>query len=79
MIILISLVDAFINFILMESECMHNQTLIILLKGSCPAMVLSFNVSHQYSKVCGRVIGNQFGNPAAFEMAFVNNLTINKA
>ena len=32
--------------------------------GSCPGVV--YNISHQYSRVCGRVIGYQFGSPNAF-------------
>ena len=33
-------------------------------QGSCPGTC--YSVSRQYSKVCGRIIGYQFGSPAAF-------------
>ena len=46
-------------------------------EGSCPGTL--YPVRRQYSKVCGRVIGYQFGSPSAFEMAVVNSLTINEA
>ena len=46
-------------------------------EGSCPGV--HYPVSYQYSKVCGRVIGYQFGSPSAFEQGFVNGLTINEA
>ena len=42
--------------------------------ASCPGTL--YPVNHQYSKVCGRVIGYQFGSPSAFEMAVINSLTI---
>ena len=34
-------------------------------EGSCPGVL--YHASRQYSKVCGRVIGYQFGSPSAFE------------
>ena len=45
--------------------------------GSCHGAFYPAN--HQYSKVCGRVIGYQFGSPSAFERGVINRLTINQA
>ena len=47
---------------------MHDQN------GSCPGT--HYPVSDQYSKVCKRVIGYQFGSPGAFSMDVYNPLSI---
>ena len=46
--------------------------------GSCPSTL--YPVSHQYRKVCGRVIGYQLGSPAAFHYSYQNpDTTIDEA
>ena len=45
-------------------------------KGSCPGVL--YHASGQYSKVCGRVIGYQFGSPSAFELGAVEDRTIDE-
>ena len=40
-------------------------------EGKCPSIL--YPVNSQYSKVCGRVIGYQFGSPSAFEQGVVNS------
>ena len=42
--------------------------------GSCPST--SYNISHQYSRVCGRVIGYQFGSPDAFTRVSRNGIDV---
>ena len=44
-------------------------------KGSCSATVFDYSISHQYSRVCGRVIGYQVGSPDAFNQFTRNNET----
>ena len=46
-------------------------------EGSCPDVL--YHASGWYSKVCGRVIGYQFGSPSAFELGVVEGRTIDKA
>ena len=43
---------------------------------SCPGVL--YNASYRYSKVCGRVIGYQFGSPSAFELGVIENRTIDE-
>ena len=45
--------------------------------GGCPGTI--YPVSHAYSKVCGRVIGYQYGSPDAFATAGIRGSTINQA
>ena len=45
--------------------------------GGCPGTI--FLVNHTYSKVCGRVIGYQYGSPDAFATAATRGSTINQA
>ena len=46
-------------------------------EGTCPGVL--YHASSQYSKVCGRVIGYQFGSPSAFERGVVEGRTIDEA
>ena len=46
-------------------------------EGSCPGVL--YHASYQYSKVCGRVIGYQFGSPDAFARGVINSFTIDEA
>ena len=46
-------------------------------KGSCSGVL--YHASGQYSKVCGRVIGYQFGSPSAFDLGAVEGRTIDEA
>ena len=46
-------------------------------EGSCPGVI--YHASGHYSKVCGRVIGYQFGSPSAFELGVVKNRIIDEA
>ena len=46
-------------------------------EGSCPGVL--YHASGQYSKVCGRVIGYQFGSPDAFKLGVINSFTIDEA
>ncbi|MCG8623891.1 MAG: hypothetical protein MJE68_18100 [Proteobacteria bacterium] len=46
-------------------------------EGSCPSVL--YHASGQYSKICGRVIGYQFGSPSAFEQVFIKDRTIDEA
>ena len=46
-------------------------------EGSCPGVL--YHASSQYSKVCGRVIGYQFGSPSAFEQGVIKDRTIDEA
>ena len=46
-------------------------------EGSCPGVF--YHASGQYSKICGRVIGYQFGSPSAFERGVVQNRAIDEA
>ena len=43
---------------------------------SCPGTI--YPISHTYSKVCGRVIGYQYGSPDAFATALRRGSTINQ-
>ena len=45
-------------------------------EGSCPGVV--YHASGQYSKICGRAIGYQFGSSDAFsiDLSVINNFTI---
>ena len=47
-------------------------------EGSCPGVV--YHTSGQYSKICGRAIGYQFGSPDAFrsDLGVINNFTIDE-
>ena len=49
----------------------------ITTSGNCPGT--SYSISRRYSKVCGRVIGYQFGSPSAFELGAVEGRTIDEA
>ena len=46
-------------------------------EGSCPGVL--YHASGQYSKICGRVIGYQFGSPSAFERGVIEDRTIDEA
>jgi hypothetical protein len=37
-----------------------------------------YHASDRYSKVCGRVIGYQFGSPSAFERGVIEDRTIDE-
>ena len=39
--------------------------------GSCP--VVSYFIGHQYNRMCGRIIGYQFGTTDAFKVGHANN------
>ena len=45
--------------------------------GSCPGVL--YHASYRYSKVCGRVIGYQFGSPDAFKNGVIYRFTIDEA